>query len=176
MGDDESAAGANHAEELQADAALFLDQLKSMLMTFHRLCLSVAETQRLVLEVQAIWAYFLTIRPWFTVLDGTSSMRKVDMDLVGCFTTNIQVTQQLHGAEVPVWVLHPLDDLVHMRIDKVAAITTMDGRVHLGPCPLCLRSVFMGSGAQEGKYKVFDQFTRSQFEAPNVFAWMSGQL
>ncbi|KAK0186229.1 hypothetical protein F5146DRAFT_1142526 [Armillaria mellea] len=118
MGDDESVVGANHAEELQADAALFLNQLKSMPMTFHRLCLSVMETQRLVLEVQAIWAYFLTIRPRFTALDSTSLMRKVDMDLVGCFTTNVWVTQQLHGAGVPVWILRPLDDLVHTRIDK----------------------------------------------------------
>ncbi|KAK0188586.1 hypothetical protein F5146DRAFT_1002657 [Armillaria mellea] len=175
-GDDKSVAGANRAEELQADAVPFLDQLKSMPMTFHRLCLSVVETQRLVLEVQAIWAYFSTIQPWFTMLDGTSSMRKMDMDLVGCFTTNVQVTQQLHGAGVPVWVLRPLDDLVHTRIDKVTVITTVDGQVHLGPCPLHLCSVFMGSSAQEGKYKVFDQFTRSQFKAPNVFAWMSGQL
>ncbi|KAK0189628.1 hypothetical protein F5146DRAFT_1139039 [Armillaria mellea] len=175
-GDDKSVAGANHVEELQVDAALFLDWLKSMLMTFHRLCLSVVETQRLVLEVQAIWAYFLTIWPRFTALDSTSSMCKVDMDLVGCFTTNIWVAQQLHGAGVPVWVLRPLDDLVHMRIDKVVVITTMDGRVHLGPCPLCLRLVFVGSGAQEGKYKAFNQFTRSQFEVPNVFAWTSGQL
>ncbi|KAK0197381.1 hypothetical protein F5146DRAFT_995073 [Armillaria mellea] len=176
IGDDKSAVGANHAEELQTDSALFLDQLKSMPMTFHRLCLSVTETQRLVLEVQAIWAYFSTIQPRFTALDGTSSMCKVDMDLVGCFTTNVRVTQQLHGAGVPVWVLCPLDDLVHTRIDKVMAITTMDGRVHLGPCPLHLCSVFVGSGTQEGKYKVFDQFTRSQFGAPNVFAWTLGQL
>ncbi|KAK0197400.1 hypothetical protein F5146DRAFT_1130265 [Armillaria mellea] len=176
MGDDKSAVGANCAEELQADAALFLDRLKSMPMTFHRLCLSVAETQRLVLEVQAIWAYFSTIWPQFTALDSISSMCKVDMDLIGCFTTNVQVAQQLHGAGVLVWVPCPLDDLVHTRIDKVAAITTVDGQVHLGPCPLRLRSVFMGSGAQEGKYKVFDQFTRSQFRAPNVFTWTSGQL
>ncbi|KAK0189315.1 hypothetical protein F5146DRAFT_1003250 [Armillaria mellea] len=66
MGDDKSAAGANCAEELQVDAALFLDWLKNMPMTFHRLCLSVTETQRLVLEVQTIWAYFSTIRPQFT--------------------------------------------------------------------------------------------------------------
>ncbi|KAK0189316.1 hypothetical protein F5146DRAFT_1003251 [Armillaria mellea] len=103
-------------------------------------------------------------------------MRKVDMDLIGCFTTNVRVTQQLHGAGVPVWVLCPLDDLVHTRIDKIMVITTVDGRIHLGLCPLHLCSVFMGSGAQEGKYKVFDQFTRSQFEAPNVFSWTSGQL
>ena len=175
-GDDESAAGAKRAEELQADAAIFLDRLKSMPMTFHRLCLSVAETQRLVLEVQAIFTYFSTIRPRFTALDATSPMPKVDMDLVGCFTTNVRVAQQFHGAGVPVWVLRPLDDLVHTRIDKVAAITTVDGRVHLGPCPLRLRSVFVGSGAEEGKYRAFDQFTRSQFGAPNVFAWTSGQL
>ncbi|PBK84356.1 hypothetical protein ARMGADRAFT_1037099 [Armillaria gallica] len=155
--DDESIVGANWVEQLKA------------------LCLSVAETQRLVLEVEAISTFFSTIHPRFAAF-ATSPTPKADMDLVGCFTTDIGVAQQLHRAGVPIWVLRPLDDLVHTRIDKVVEMNTASGRVHLGTCPLHLPSMYVGSGADEAKYNVFDQFTRSHLGAPSVFAWTSGQL
>ncbi|KAK0478123.1 hypothetical protein IW261DRAFT_1565110 [Armillaria novae-zelandiae] len=55
-----------------------------------RLCLCIAEMQRLVLEVEAISTFFSTIRPRFAA-GATSPPPKADMDLVGCFTTDIGV-------------------------------------------------------------------------------------
>ncbi len=75
-----------------------------------------------------------------------------------------------------MWVLHPLEDLAHTRIDKVRVLTTVDGRVHLGTCPLCLPSVYVGSGADEAKYNVFDEFTKSHLGILNVFVWTVREL
>ncbi|PBK68380.1 hypothetical protein ARMSODRAFT_976187 [Armillaria solidipes] len=130
---------------------------------------SVAETQRLVLEVEVLWTFYTTVRPIFTGIPS-SSMPKADVDLVRRFTTDIGVAQQLQRAGVPVWVLCPLEDLVYTRIDKV------DGRVHLGTCPLRLPSVYVGPGADEAKYISFDQFTKSHLGIPNVFVWTVGEL
>ncbi len=173
--DDESIVGANRVEQLKAYAVMFLERLKGLPMTFSRLCLCVAETQRLVLEVEAILTFFSTICPRFTAC-ATSLMPKADMDLVGCFTIDIGMAQQFHRAGVPIWVLQPLNDLVHTRIDKVVEMNTMSGCVHLGTCPLHLPSVYVGSGTDEAKYNVFDQFTRSHLGALSVFTWTSGQL
>ncbi|KAK0484238.1 hypothetical protein EDD18DRAFT_1112036 [Armillaria luteobubalina] len=62
-GDDASTVGANRLEQLKVYAGMFLERLKVLPMTFPRLCLCVAETQRLVLEVEAILTFFSTIRP-----------------------------------------------------------------------------------------------------------------
>ncbi|SJL14437.1 uncharacterized protein ARMOST_17894 [Armillaria ostoyae] len=167
--------GANRAEELRGLATMFLERLKNLPMTLPRLCLCVAETQRLVLEVEALWTFYTTVRPTFTGIPS-SSTPKADVDLVGCFTTDIGVAQQLQRVGVPVWVLRPLEDLVHTRIDKVGVVTKVDGRVHLGTCPLRLPSVYVGSGADEAKYISFDQFTKSHLGIPNVFVWTVGEL
>ncbi|KAK0474278.1 hypothetical protein IW261DRAFT_1568989 [Armillaria novae-zelandiae] len=95
VGDDASIVGANWVEQLKVYAVMFLEQLKSLPMTFPRLCLCVAEMQRLVLEVEAISTFFSTIRPRFAA-GATSPPPKADMDLIGCFTTNIGMVQQLH--------------------------------------------------------------------------------
>ncbi|KAK0481143.1 hypothetical protein EDD18DRAFT_1363245 [Armillaria luteobubalina] len=174
-GDDASTAGANQLEQLKVYAGMFLERLKALPMTFPRLCLCVAETQRLVLEVEAISTFFSTIRPRFAAC-VTTPTPKADMDLVGCFTTDIGVAQQLHRAGVPVWLLRPLDDVAHTRIDKVVEMSTASGRVHLGTCPLRLPSVYVGSGGDEAKYNAFDHFTRSHLGPPRVFVWTSGQL
>ncbi|KAK0215524.1 hypothetical protein IW262DRAFT_1465183 [Armillaria fumosa] len=149
--DDDSIMGANQVEQLKV------------------LCLCVAEMQRLVLEVEAISTFFSTICPRFAAC-ATSPTPKADMDLIGCFTTNIGMAQQLHRAGVPIWVLQPLDDLMHIRIGKVIEMNTTSGCVHLGTCPLCLPSIYVGSGADEAKYNTFDQFTRSHLGAlsPNI--------
>ncbi|KAK0483891.1 hypothetical protein IW261DRAFT_1417651 [Armillaria novae-zelandiae] len=170
VGDDASIVGANRVEQLKVYAVMFLEWLKSLPMTFPRLCLCVAETQRLVLEVEAISTFFSTIRPRFAA-GATSLPPKADMDLVGCFTTDIGVAQQLHRAGVPIWVLWPLNDVMHTRIDKVVEMSTVSGRVHLGTCPLRLPSVYVGSGADEGKYDTFDQFTRSHLDNQGNRSW-----
>ncbi|PBK58799.1 hypothetical protein ARMSODRAFT_1027967 [Armillaria solidipes] len=148
--------GANRAEELRGLATMFLERLKNLPMTLPRLCLCVAKTQRLVLEAEALWTFYTTVQPTFTGIPS-SSTPKADVDLVGCFTTDIE-------------------DLVHTRIDKVEVVTKVDGRVHLGTCPLHLPSVYVGSGADEAKYISFDQFTKSHLGIPNVFVWTVGEL
>ncbi|KAK0430197.1 hypothetical protein EV421DRAFT_1913248 [Armillaria borealis] len=148
--------GANRAEELRGLATMFLEHLKNLPMTLPRLCLCVAKTQRLVLEVEALWTFYTTVRPTFKGIPS-SSMPKADVDLVGCFTTDIE-------------------DLVHTRIDKVGVVTKVDGRVHLGTCPLHLPSVYVGSGADEAKYISFDQFIKLHLGIPNVFVWTVGEL
>ncbi len=174
-GDAACVAAANRAEELKGWATMFLERLRNLPMMFARLCLCIAETQRLVLEVEALWTFYSTVRGKFTEVPS-SSMPKVNVDLVGCFTTDIGVAQQLQRAGVPVWVLRPLEELAHTRIDKVGVLTTVDGRVHLGTCPLRLPSVYVGSGADEAKYIAFDQFTKSHLGIPNVFVWTVGEL
>ncbi|KAK0430979.1 hypothetical protein EV421DRAFT_1912340 [Armillaria borealis] len=154
---------------------MFLERLKNLPMTFPRLCLCVAETQRLILEVEALWTFYSSVRPKFTGIPS-SSMPTADVDLVGCFTTDIGVAQQLQHVGVPVWVLRPLEDLAHTRIDKVGVVTEVNGHVHLGTCPLHLPSVYVGSGADEAKYSAFDQFTKSHLGMPNVFVWTVGEL
>ncbi|KAK0477452.1 hypothetical protein IW261DRAFT_1634786 [Armillaria novae-zelandiae] len=135
VGDDASIVGANRVEQLKVYAVMFLERLKSLPMTFPRLCLCVTEMQRLVLEVEAISTFFSTIQ-----------------------------SKQLHRAGVPIWVLRPLNDVMHTRIDKVVEMSTVSGRIHLGTCPLRLPSIYVGSGTDEGKYDTFDQFTRSHLE------------
>ncbi len=54
----------------------------------------VAKTQRLALEVEALWTFYSNVRHKFTEVPS-SSMPKVNIDLVRCFTTDIGVAQQL---------------------------------------------------------------------------------
>ncbi len=71
-GDAACVAAANRAEELKGWATMFLERLRNLLMTFARLCLCVAETQRLVLEVEALWTFYSTVQGKFTEVPSSS--------------------------------------------------------------------------------------------------------
>ncbi|KAK0452207.1 uncharacterized protein EV420DRAFT_1482295 [Desarmillaria tabescens] len=172
--DQASTAAADRADQLMGYASMFLERLSSLPLTYHRLCLCVAETQRLVLEVEAIWKFFSHLRPKFTG-PVQINIHQADVDMVGCFTTDIGIAQQFVCAGVPVWLLRSLDTLPHTRIDRQGILHNTRSRVHMGTCPLRLPSVYIGSSDDEEKYKVFDRFMQSHLGAPNVFLWTPGQ-
>ncbi|KAK0435809.1 uncharacterized protein EV420DRAFT_1652949 [Desarmillaria tabescens] len=173
--DEAAKAGANRADELLGYARMFLECLDGLPLTFHRLCLCVAETQQLILEAEAIKFFFGTICP-SSLAPVSEHVPKADADLVSCVTTDIGVAQQFHRAGVPVWLLRALNTLPHTHIDAVGRLKTAEGHLRMGPCPLRLPSVYVGGAGDEEKYLAFNRFTRSHLGAPNLLLWSPGEL
>ncbi|KAK0443338.1 uncharacterized protein EV420DRAFT_1649274 [Desarmillaria tabescens] len=151
--DEAAKAGANRADELLGYARMFLECLDGLPLTFHRLCLCIAEMQRLILEAEAIKFFFGTICPSF-LAPVSEHVPKPDADLVGCIMMDISVAQQFHQAGVPVWLLRALDTLPHTRINAVGRLKTAEGRLHMGPCPLRLPSVYVGGAGPTSGHQI----------------------
>ncbi|KAK0455311.1 uncharacterized protein EV420DRAFT_1644950 [Desarmillaria tabescens] len=151
---------------------MFLEHVQALPLVFERLCLCVAETQRLALELQAIMDYILVYRPRMTGLaerpseEGTGGSES----LVGAFTMNPTVAQEFCRAGIPVWFIHPLNMAGKVRIDSVEPIQEPHHlNIPSSSCRLVIRSIHVGAATDEEKYKAIERFTRSHLNAPNPF-------
>ncbi len=152
---------------------MFLEQLEALPLTFERLHLCVAETQRLALELRAYLDYYLLYRPR---IDSPNAVppSAPKSDLASTFTTSTTVAQELFKAGIPVWLLRSLSVLPATQIDRVVKVMLCTECVDLQPCPLRLREVYVGAATDEKKYQAFERFTRSHFTVPNPFLWTPG--
>ncbi len=157
--------------------SMFLDRLEVLPLTFERLRLSVAETQRLVLELQAVMDYVTVYRPRMvgTHMRPPENGQRADDHLSGVFTMNVTVVQECFRAGVPVWMIRPLADAARIRIDALGRIQEPEPPyVVLNPPRLRLRPAYVGSATDGAKYKAIEAFTRSHLSMPNPFMQSSG--
>ncbi len=151
---------------------MFLDRLAALPLIFERVRLCVAEAQRLVLELQAIIDYVAIYHPRMTgtAVHPPEIGQRADEHLSGVFTMNTTVVQECFRAGVPVWMIQPLADAARIHIDVLAQIQEPEPPyVLLTPPRLRLRAVYVGSAADEAKYKAIKTFTRSHLSMPNPF-------
>ncbi|KAK0506563.1 hypothetical protein EDD18DRAFT_1342953 [Armillaria luteobubalina] len=103
---------------------MFLERIEGLPLVFECLKVSVAETQRLVLELQAFMDYVSVYQPRMI---GTSPRPPEDgqlavRHLVGVFTMNHTVAQECFWAGIPVWLIYPLASAPTVRIDALDEI------------------------------------------------------
>ncbi|KAK0192026.1 hypothetical protein F5146DRAFT_999282 [Armillaria mellea] len=145
--------------------SMFLDRLEVLPLTFECLQLSVTETQRLVLELQAIMDYVTVYRPRMVGTDThpPENGQRADDHLSGVFTMNVMVVQECFRAGVPVWMIWPLADAARIRIDALGQIQEPElPYVVLNlPCPR-LQPAYVGLATNGAKYKAIEAFTRNR--------------
>ncbi|KAK0196157.1 hypothetical protein F5146DRAFT_997620 [Armillaria mellea] len=144
---------------------MFLDRLEVLPLTFERLQLSVAETQRLVLELQAVMDYVTVycLRMVRTDTRPPENGQRADDHLSGVFTMNVTVIQECFRAGVPVWMIQPLADAARIRIDALGRIQEPEPPyVVLNPPRPRLRPAYVGSATDGAKYKAIEAFTRNR--------------
>lgn len=84
-----------------------LDKLRSIGMTYKEILLAVAEFQRAVLDIHA-WIDFIEVyQP--RLFPGPEGVVKYDPNpnLMGAFTENVAIAQQLYNMGIPVWLIRP---------------------------------------------------------------------
>ncbi len=142
-------------------------------MTFERLQLCVAETQRLALELRTYIDYYHIYRPR---MDTNASHANIPakVQLAGTFMTSLTVMQEMQRAGIPVWLLRSVSVVPVTQIDQVISITRGDQVLDQHQCPLHLREVYIGAATDENKYLAFEKFTQSHFSTPNPFLWTPG--
>ncbi|PBK87924.1 hypothetical protein ARMGADRAFT_1085264 [Armillaria gallica] len=151
--------------------------LESLPFIFDRLCLTVAETQRVAIEMRAIMDYITIYHPHMLVTNQARwTDTTADLELIGAFTMDPVIVEEFFRARIPVWHLLKLDRLPFMQID--AYTLPLDPNQHLTLEPPCirLRSVFIGASNQAKKYQAFQCFTRNHLWLPNPFALIPGQV
>ncbi|PBK88920.1 hypothetical protein ARMGADRAFT_1084027 [Armillaria gallica] len=151
--------------------------LESLPFIFDRLCLTVAETQRVAIEMRAIMDYITTYHPRMLVTNQAPwSDTTADLELIGAFTTDPIIVEEFFRARIPVWHLLKLDRLPFTRIDAHTLPLDPNQHLTLGPPRIQLRSVFIRTSDQAEKYKAFQCFTRNHLRLPNPFALVPGQI
>ncbi|SJK98907.1 uncharacterized protein ARMOST_02183 [Armillaria ostoyae] len=155
--------------------SMLLNSIESLPFVFDRLCLTVAETQRMAIELRALIEYITIFRPRMQSDSNMSVETGAEPDLIGVFTSDAIVVQEFFKARVPVWMLKKLEQLPFTRIDSLDH--PIDPRYHLNfDAPrLKLRSVFTGSATQVAKYHAIQAFTRSHLKLPDPFSLLPGE-
>ncbi|KAK0477478.1 hypothetical protein EDD18DRAFT_1365458 [Armillaria luteobubalina] len=151
---------------------MFLERIEGLPLVFECLKVSVAETQRLVLELQAFMDYVSIYQPRMIGAsprppeDGQLAVRH----LVGVFTMNHTVAQECFWAGIPVWLIYPLASAPTVRIDALDEIQEpVPPFVALSKSRLRVRPVYIGSATDDDKYKAIETYTRSHLTMANPF-------
>ncbi len=116
---------------------MFLEQLEALPLTFERLHLCVAETQRQALELRAYLDYYLL---YCSHMDSpnVAPPSAPKFELASTFTTSTTVVQELFKVGIPVWLLCSLSVLPATQINCAVKVTLCTEGVDLQPCPLHL--------------------------------------
>ncbi|KAK0212055.1 hypothetical protein IW262DRAFT_1467523 [Armillaria fumosa] len=171
--------GPSHSllRDFRSRLCTLLHCLESLPFIFDRLCLTVAETQRVAIEMRAIMDYITIYRPRMLATNqAPRSNIAADMELIGVFTTDPIIVEEFYRAKIPVWHLLKLDQLPFTRIDAYTLPLDPNQHLTLRSPRIRLRSVFIGASDQAEKYKAFQHFTHNHMRLPNPFALVSDQV
>ena len=84
-----------------------LDKLQSIGMTYKEILLAVAEFQHAVLDIH-VWIEFIEVyQPHQSPGPNSFEKHELNQKLMGAFTENVGITQQLHLMGIPVWLIRP---------------------------------------------------------------------
>ncbi len=98
-------------------------------------------------------------------------MRLPCLGLMGLYVHDATVLQRFFKAGIPVWHIMDMKDLPGTCVDCVDDYATSP--YLLGPCPLQLPSVFVGSLRDPGKYRKIQEFILHSCRWTNPFALAS---
>ncbi|KAK0442562.1 hypothetical protein EV421DRAFT_1949390 [Armillaria borealis] len=149
-----------------------LERLQYLPMSLEKVQLSVRETQRVVLYLQALIDYMLIYKPRMDTAADSSVSRKADPKLMGAFTNDAQIAQCFFRAGIPVWIVRHVDQLPNIHIDKTDHFREPHLFMPLDQHRTKFHPIFKGHGLTAEKYYTFDRFTHSHVRFPNVFTWM----
>ncbi|KAK0471474.1 hypothetical protein IW261DRAFT_1571984 [Armillaria novae-zelandiae] len=122
---------------------LLLGRLHALPMSFARVCLTVAETQRVTRELHAFVEYMTIYKPLMEAPESNAPSMPIDDMLVGAFSNDATVVQRFFKVGIPVWRMVAMKDLLGICINNLSEFTTPPFVEE--PCPLRLPTVFVGS-------------------------------
>ncbi|KAJ6454897.1 hypothetical protein C8R47DRAFT_1328794 [Mycena vitilis] len=114
-----------------------MERLQALPNTYERTVLAVRNVQRTFLEIDAILEYMRMYKPY---MEDPLSKATRPAALIGAYTTDSGVAQQLHRADIPYWYIRPASlfrdenilELVHPRPP-----TRLELRAHPDHTTLC---------------------------------------
>lgn len=150
---------------------LLLGRLHALPTSYLRVCLTFAETQRVALELRAFVEYMTVFKPLMDSPETDAPAMPVDTGLMGSYVHDATVLQRFFKAGIPVWRIVDMKDLPGTRVDCIDDYATSP--YPLGPCPLRLSSVFVGSSRDAEKYRKIQEFVLHSCRWTDPFALAS---
>jgi hypothetical protein len=151
--------------ELAAVLKLLLHHLGHISTTFRKMQITVRETQRIFLELQALLDFEDIYRPRMT-LPPVSIPAKV----VGAYTTDLKVCDALFRAGIPIWLLRPYTALHSIRVRALAPLLAAHGVIPLDPpSGPAHRTIYVGPANKLEKYMASARYVRELLQFPDPF-------
>ncbi|KAK0460784.1 hypothetical protein IW261DRAFT_1577485 [Armillaria novae-zelandiae] len=147
---------------------LLLRRLHALPTSFARVCLTVAETQRVMCELHLFVEYMTIYKPLMEAPESDAPSMPIDDTLVGAFSNDATVVQRFFKVSIPVWHMVAMKDLLGIRIDNLSKFMTP--LFVEEPCPLRLPTVFVGSLRDPQKYCRIQDFTTHSMRWVDPFA------
>jgi hypothetical protein len=151
------------AHELSKILLNFLHRLETLSSSFFIMQRGVRELQRTFLQLKG----FLDFEERYRLETGTPAAA---LDLMGAFTWDPIVCQNLFRAGVPVWLIRPYSALRSIRVRKLVPVTRAQGLLSLAPCsrPNC-PTLYRGPGDRIEKYLALQASVLDLLKFPNPF-------
>ncbi|KAK0476004.1 hypothetical protein EDD18DRAFT_1115668 [Armillaria luteobubalina] len=94
-------------------------RLSDLPMSYQRMHLCHAETQRVARELHALVQYMSQYKPLMDAPESDAPPMPVDDDLIGAFSNNATTVQSFFKVGIPVWRVIPIKDLPGVCVDNV---------------------------------------------------------
>ncbi|KAJ7479035.1 hypothetical protein FB451DRAFT_1450768 [Mycena latifolia] len=108
--------------ELIQHMMMLVEQLETLPTTFVKMVFAVTSLQRAFLELHALYSYMTVYKPRINNYLTADSEKHGLAAVVGAFTTEPAVAQQLSAAGVPFWFIRPVEVFDTENILRVVAL------------------------------------------------------
>ncbi|KAK0494354.1 hypothetical protein EDD18DRAFT_1355747 [Armillaria luteobubalina] len=133
-----------------------LAHLSDLPMSYQRMHLCHAETQRIAHELHVLVQYMTLYKLLMEAPKSNAPPMPVDDGLVGAFSNDATTVQSFFKAGIPVWQVIPIKELPGVHVDKVCEFSNS---LHPEePSHLHLPTIFTGLSRDPTKYKKIHEF------------------
>jgi hypothetical protein len=145
-----------------------LHRLEFIATNFRTMQLGVRETQRIYLELLAALDYEEIYRP--LMVGSSTNTPPVIAKVMGAFTVDLTICDQLFRAGIPVWLLRPYSELHSIRVRALAPLQVADDVFALDPVTRPTHpTIYCGGGDNAEKYRALAQHVLGYLRYPNPF-------
>ncbi|KAK0477779.1 hypothetical protein IW261DRAFT_1420629 [Armillaria novae-zelandiae] len=148
-----------------------LARLSDLPMSYQRMRLCHAETQRVARELHALVQYMTLYKPLMDAPESDAPPMPVDDGLVGAFSNDATTVQSFFKAGIPVWWIISIKELPGVRVDNVCEFSNSPHPEE--PSRLRLPMIFTGSSRDPTKYKKIHEFVTHSMHWVDPFALSS---
>ncbi|KAK0492035.1 hypothetical protein EDD18DRAFT_1109438 [Armillaria luteobubalina] len=148
-----------------------LAHLSDLLMSYQRMRLCHAETQRVARELHALVQYMTLYKPLMEAPESDAPPMPVDDGLVGAFSNDATTVQSFFKAGIPVWRVISIKELPGVHVDKVCEFSNSPHPEE--PSRLHLPTIFTGLSRDPAKYKKIHEFVTHSMCWVDLFALSS---